>query len=165
MWLFFWARNGCSYRLGPEEHHSDYESYVLTQLPTTTVTTLRVSRLDGSLTLVSAYDATLAVARDTTFDGDGALTCTWMDQNYNWSNAQFKSRCGESLNLAVNEVADVLHSFYLEKLAPQQTPASSVEPTPQMPEFPTTATLVVFVAATLAGTIYLKRKHITNKGN
>ena len=37
-----------------------------------------------------------------------------MDRNYNWSNLAFKDRCGESLNLAVNYLTDVLHSLYLE---------------------------------------------------
>jgi uncharacterized protein YvpB len=37
-----------------------------------------------------------------------------MDHNYNWNNLTFKNRCGESLNLAVNLIADVLHTFYLE---------------------------------------------------
>jgi hypothetical protein len=37
-----------------------------------------------------------------------------MDHHYNWNDATFKNRCGESLNLAVNAVADVLHSFYNE---------------------------------------------------
>ncbi|MEM3579570.1 MAG: hypothetical protein QW468_04790 [Candidatus Bathyarchaeia archaeon] len=57
---------------------------------------------------------------DTTFDADGGgLTCLWMDQNYNWSNTAFKNRCGESLNLAVNLLADVLHTFYIQEVIPE----------------------------------------------
>jgi len=37
-----------------------------------------------------------------------------MDQNYNWNNPTFKNRCGESLNLAVNYLADVLHTLWVE---------------------------------------------------
>jgi hypothetical protein len=39
---------------------------------------------DGNLGEISAYDAALTLAHDTTFDVDGDLTCVWMDQHYNW---------------------------------------------------------------------------------
>ncbi len=61
--------------------------------------------------MLSAYDAALALAYDTTFDVDGDFTCVWMDTHYNWSDAAFRNRAGESLNLAVNLIADVLHTF------------------------------------------------------
>jgi hypothetical protein len=64
------------------------------------------------LTIISAYDAAKNLAYDTTFDVDGDLTCVWMDQNYDWSNLVFRDRCGESLNLAVNYLVDVLHSLF-----------------------------------------------------
>ena len=52
---------------------------------------------------------------DTTFDCSGrGLTCVWMDRNYNWSDPAFRDRVGESLNLAVNLVADVLYTLYAE---------------------------------------------------
>ena len=35
-----------------------------------------------------------------------------MDTHYNWSNPEFRDECGESLNLAINAVADVLHTLY-----------------------------------------------------
>jgi len=70
---------------------------------------------DGKLETLSAYDAAKNLAYDTTFDSGGnGLTCVWMDQNYDWSNTAFRNRCGESLNLAVNYVADVLHTLWLE---------------------------------------------------
>jgi hypothetical protein len=37
-----------------------------------------------------------------------------MDTHYNWSNPEFRDECGESLNLAVNAVVDVLHTLYNE---------------------------------------------------
>ena len=42
----------------------------------------------------------------------GVETCTWMNSNYDWQNQIFKDRCGESLNYAVNIIADVLHTLY-----------------------------------------------------
>ena len=40
-----------------------------------------------------------------------------MDQNYDWSNLTFKNRVGESLNLAVNYIADVLHTLYVSPIS------------------------------------------------
>jgi uncharacterized protein YvpB len=99
---------------GSETHHSDYEDYVNERTNSYNDEFNTFLAFDGVLSHISAYNATLKLAYDTTFDGDGNLTCVWMDQNYNWSNSTFKNRCGESLNLAVNLIADVLHTFYLE---------------------------------------------------
>jgi hypothetical protein len=73
-----------------------------------------------------------------------------MDQNYNWNDATFKNRSGESLNLAVNLVADVLHTFYAEAI---------------IPEFPSGVILPLFMIATLLlGSIYrMKRKQLRRK--
>ncbi|MGB9671510.1 MAG: C39 family peptidase, partial [Candidatus Norongarragalinales archaeon] len=99
---------------GAETHHSDYENYVGARTDNYTDNFFPLE-FDGSLDAISAYDAALSLAYDTTFDADGGgLTCLWMDQNYNWSNMVFKNRCGESLNLAVNFIADVLHTFTLD---------------------------------------------------
>jgi len=99
---------------GAETHHSDYENYVQERTSSNESEFNTYLVFDGNLTKFSAYDAACFLAYDTTFDLDGDLTCVWMDQNYNWSNPIFKDRCGESLNLAVNLLADVLHTFYLE---------------------------------------------------
>ena len=37
-----------------------------------------------------------------------------MDAQYNWSDHEFRDECGESLNLAVNVVADVRHTLCTE---------------------------------------------------
>ena len=99
---------------GAEEHHSDYETYVNQRTSSYDVDFNSYLSFDGSLTNISAYDAAKDLAYDTTFDVDGDLTCVWMDQNYDWSNPTFRDRCGESLNLAVNYIADVLHTLYVE---------------------------------------------------
>jgi hypothetical protein len=94
--------------------HDKYEDYVNTRTDNYNDDFNVYLSFDGSLDTISAYNATLLLAYDTTFDVDGNLTCVWMNQNYNWSNPIFKNRCGESLNLAVNLIADVLHTFYQE---------------------------------------------------
>jgi hypothetical protein len=45
-----------------------------------------------------------------------------MDTTYDWGNAAFKDRCGESLNIAVNAIADVLHTFYRNVIVPEYHP-------------------------------------------
>ena len=47
-------------------------------------------------------------ALDTDGEGHG---CVWMDAQYNWSDHEIRDECGESLNLAINSVADVLHTL------------------------------------------------------
>lgn len=130
---------------GAEVHHSDYENYVSEKTKSYgggEFTNFLV--YDNTLTLVTAYDATVKLARDTTFDlGQRNLNCTWMDQHYNWNDYTFKSRAGESLNLAVNAVADVLHTFYSETA---------------IPEFPSLSNLIVLFAAVVVCTVLLKLK-------
>jgi hypothetical protein len=104
---------------GAETHHSDYEDYVQTRTNRYNDDFDVFLVFDGSLSAISAYDAALALANDTTFDAEGPYTCVWMDQQYDWSNTEFRHRCGESLNLAVNMVADVLHSFCKETVIPE----------------------------------------------
>jgi hypothetical protein len=99
---------------GNVTHHGDYEDHVETRTNNYTDEFNTFLTFDGALSNISAYNATLMLAYDTTFDVDGELTCVWMDRNYDWSNVTFRNRCGESLNLAVNLVADVLHTFYLD---------------------------------------------------
>lgn len=94
-----------------EEHHKDYEEYVNARTNTYASNFTDFLVFDGILENISAYDATMILANDTTFDSGGVQNCTWMDQNYNWSDPIFENRCGESLNNAVNAVADVLHMF------------------------------------------------------
>jgi len=105
---------GSSTEWGAEAHHSEYETYVNEQTSSYSGEFNSYLSFDGSLTAISAYDCAKDLAFDTTFDVDGDLTCVWMDQNYDWSNPTFKNRAGESLNLAVNYLTDVLYTLYLD---------------------------------------------------
>ncbi|UCE43441.1 MAG: right-handed parallel beta-helix repeat-containing protein [Candidatus Bathyarchaeota archaeon] len=99
---------------GAEVHHSDYETYVNQRTSSYDAEFNMYLSFDGALESISAYDAAKQLAHDTTFDVDVGICCTCMDRNYNWDDSMFKNRCGESLNLAVNYLADVLHTLYLD---------------------------------------------------
>jgi hypothetical protein len=72
-----------------------------------------------------------------------------MDTHYNWNDATFKTRSGQSLNLAVNAVADVLHAFYSEAV---------------VPEFPSNAILSLLLFLILPIVLFaLRRKSRANK--
>jgi hypothetical protein len=94
---------------GPEEHHDDYEGYV----------NEHQFLFEDAISLIeplnhtSPYQATLDLASDTMFRDPNA---TWMDNNYDWNDQQFTDRAGESLNLAVNYVANALHTLWLDAL-------------------------------------------------
>jgi hypothetical protein len=102
---------GASTAWGTEQHHSDYENYVQTYTNSYQDNFNSFLVFDGTLSATLPYDAAKTLAYDTTFDVNGDLTCVWMDQHYNWNDVTFRNRAGESLNLAVNAVADVLHAY------------------------------------------------------
>jgi hypothetical protein len=105
-----------------ETHHSDYEDYVGTRTTSYSYGVFESYLIfDGKLENVSAYDASISLGWDTFNDKGGTYTASWMDTNYNWDNPAFKNRCGESLNLATNYVADVLHMLYIQAKASQST--------------------------------------------
>jgi len=106
---------GSSTDWGAEQHHSDYENYANDRTNSYNDDFNTYLSYDGGLTIITAYNAAKNLANDTTFDIDGDLTCVWMDQHYDWSNPAFKNRCGESLNLAVNYLTDVLHTLYTSR--------------------------------------------------
>jgi hypothetical protein len=176
---------GASTPWGAEVHHSDYEDHVNTKTSAYSSTFNTYLSYDGNLITLSAYDATVNLGNNTTFGGLSQLSCTWMDTNYNWNNPTFSGRCGQSLNLAVNTVADVLHTLYQEAAVsaspnPTSTPTSNATttptppnsptptaiststPTPTIPEFPAiqilTATMLIFLLTSL---IYKKYQSST----
>jgi len=106
---------GSSTDWGAEQHHSDYEDYANYRTNSYNDDFNIYLSYDGSLNTITAYNAARNLANDTTFDVDGDLTCVWMDQHYDWSNSVFVNRCGESLNLAVNYLTDVLHTLYTSR--------------------------------------------------
>jgi hypothetical protein len=129
---------------GTEVHHGDYETHVNDKTQAYDSSFNTYLQFDGSLTTTSAYDVAKNVAYDTTFGGSSGLTCSWMDTNYNWNNSTFENRAGESLNFAVNKVADVLHTLYSESAG-------------TVPEFPTMQILTVLMLTVMAVAIVYKK--------
>lgn len=127
---------GSSTDWGAETHHSDYENYVRDRTTGYTSSTFDpYLSFDGSLATLDAYDAALDVAYITTFgDGGDIRSCTWMDDNYDWLDPSFKDSAGASLNLAVNVLADVLHTIAVVAGSGDTTPPSIVSTTPQNSE-------------------------------
>lgn len=99
---------------GEEKHHDDYETNITNKMKSYNSEFNSYLQFDGKLQEIDAYNATIKLAYDSTFGRDGKYNNTWMDLNYNWNNAEFKNRVGESLNFAVNILADVLHTIYLK---------------------------------------------------
>jgi hypothetical protein len=140
---------GASTPWGTEINHSNYENYVNGKTETYDSTFNTYLSFDGNLTTISVYNATKNIAYDTTFDVKGDGACVWMDGNYNWSNPTFSSRSGESLNLAVNALADVLHTLYSES-QPGITP-----------EYPAIQILTITMLAVLPTAIIYRKRRIT----
>lgn len=136
---------GVSTAWGTEVHHSDYEEHVKVRTLTYQSEFDSYLVFDQNWNFSSAYDAAIALARDTTFSTNG--NCTWMDQHYNWSDPAFKNRAGESLNLAVNAVADVLHTFYVERV---------------VPEFPSGTLLAVLMIVAVALAVCFRKRLMKN---
>jgi hypothetical protein len=153
---------GANTAWGAEVHHADYEDYVNARTTTYSSSFDSYLHFDGSLTVISSYDAAKNLAYDTTFDVDGDLTCVWMDTNYNWSNPTFANRCGECLNLAVNYLADVLHSLHFAatpspSLSSSPSPSTDLDPSPS-PAIPEMAPLVLIIALTVVTVVAILSK-------
>lgn len=119
---------GSSTDWGAELHHSDYENYVTARMTSYTSSIFDPYLVfDGTLETLSAYSATLRVARATTFgDSAGTQSCVWMDTNYDWSNPTFKNSAGASLNRAVNALADALHALAVEAGLSEPSPDTTL---------------------------------------
>jgi len=117
---------GASTEWGAEDqdHHDGYERYVNNRTKSYDDEFNSFLLFDERLDTRTADNATLTLAYDTTFDTfEHRRTASWMDDNYNWNNSEFKNRAGQSINLAVNLLADVLHT-----LSKQNPSGSAAQP-------------------------------------
>jgi hypothetical protein len=92
-------------------HGSTYENWVKEETNDYTAPFASCLGFDGKLEQVSAYDITLKLAYDTTFDTSGSgRTAKWMDDKYSPTWPYYRERVCQSLNLAVNGLADLIFS-------------------------------------------------------
>jgi hypothetical protein len=88
-----------------------YENWVNRETDSYTAPFSSCLIFDGKLERVSAYDVTLKLAYDTTFDSSGfGRTAKWMDDHYSTTSSYYRQRVCESLSLAANAVADLIYS-------------------------------------------------------
>jgi hypothetical protein len=121
---------------GPEAHHSAYESYVERRTDSPSASEIPWS-FDGSLASISPFQAAIALAHDTTFDDSGAgHTAVWMDQHYNWSDPVFAAKAYQSINLAVNYVAEAVHDVWSSVAVTTTTTSLATSTTTSASVFP-----------------------------
>jgi hypothetical protein len=109
-----------------DRNHEAYEEYVRTRTTSYNYGVLESYLVfDDKLENISAYGASISLGRNTFNDNGGIYTARWMDATYDWSNPAFRNRCGESLNLTTNYVADVLHALALAAFGTAMTKLSS----------------------------------------
>lgn len=139
--------------------HSDFEDQ-MNKVTGSYAPSIFAATFDGTLETISASSASTAVGQNTYADGGATYNAVWMNDNFQsqgtnvdqWSSA-FKNRAGESLNLAVNAVADVLHSLTVESGA--NVPPTGAEGIQISPE--TIVVIVIVVAIAIVG-MFLKTK-------
>ncbi len=93
---------GSSTFWGEETHHADYEVYVRDNLADFNSYIV----FDGTLATLSAYDATIELAHDTTFDDSGAgRGCLWMDAEVGENPVDPPPvQAGDPMKLVINEM-------------------------------------------------------------
>jgi hypothetical protein len=103
---------GTDWGAEPESVHGNYEEHVQTLTNSRDANVIPLT-FDGALATISPYDAAITLARDTTFDDSGAgYTAVWMNRTDNWNDPFFASRAYQSINLAVNYVAEAVHTVW-----------------------------------------------------
>jgi hypothetical protein len=98
-----------------EEHHSDYESWVDRRTDSFNEEHFEQYLVLDSLVRRTPYTAVKRISKATAGGKGKILWATKMDALYpeKNTNQQYKDSVGHSLNMGVNELADVLHTFYL----------------------------------------------------
>ena len=100
---------------GPgEDHHSDYERWASSRSePTDTVFTPFLS--ESLLVRRTPYTAAKRISKATSGGKGEIQTFAFMDANYANRNSDpdYLASTGKALDMAVNELADVLHTFFL----------------------------------------------------
>jgi hypothetical protein len=96
-----------------EVHHGDYEQWAAERTSKFNAGTFESAITLDSLVRRSPFNATKRVAK-AVFKGQGSLLpAKKMDMLFSTKPPEFMTSVGASLNVGVNELADVLHTFFL----------------------------------------------------
>lgn len=105
------AQYGHNYR--EEKNHGNYEAWAAAQTPSLTAPTFQSAISLDSLVRRTPYTATRRVSRAIFVGGGAILPAPKMDSLFSSKPQEFMTSVGASLNVGVNELADVLHTFFL----------------------------------------------------
>jgi hypothetical protein len=105
------SQYGHNYR--NETFHGEYETWAAGLTPAFNGGTFESAVSLDSLVRRSPYTATRRVSRVAFAGDEDILRATQMDTLFSTKPPAFMTSVGASLNLGVNEVADVLHTFFL----------------------------------------------------
>lgn len=96
-----------------EAHHSDYEGWVSRRTDSFAEGNFESYLQLDSLVRRRAYTAVKRISKATARGKGNVLSAVAMDASYSNKNQTYKDSVGASLNIGVNELTDVLHTFYL----------------------------------------------------
>lgn len=96
-----------------ETHHSDYEGWVAQRTGSFNAGTFESFIVLDSLVRRSAYTAVKRISLATARGKGDIHSATQMDSLWSTKPQSYIDSIGHSLNLGVNELADVLHTFFL----------------------------------------------------
>ena len=100
-----------------EQHHGDYESWAKTRTDSFNEGHFESFIVADSLVRRTPYTAVKRVSKATAFGQGNILSASAMDQRYSNKDQVYLDSVGASLNKGVNELADVLHTFFLNIVA------------------------------------------------
>ena len=96
-----------------ETHHSDYERFVATRTASFNAGHFEIFIVLDSLVRRSAYTVVKRISLATARGKGDILSAAEMDSRWPTKGQAYLDSIGHSLNLGVNELADVLHTFFL----------------------------------------------------
>lgn len=96
-----------------ETHHGNYERWVAQRTGSFNAGTFESFIVLDSLVRRSAYTAVKRISRVTARGRGNILSAAQMDSLWSTKPQSYLDSIGHSLNLGVNELADVLHTFFL----------------------------------------------------
>jgi len=96
-----------------EHHHSDYEGIISSRTDNVEDGTFENYIAADGLNELDCYDAVIIISKTASKGENKIKSAEWMDTHYQDRNQEYWDSVGSSLNLAVNSLADVLHTLYL----------------------------------------------------